>query len=399
MSGINRITSSIKLGELFQKDNDDKFILFNSLEERGDSKLKYRIPEHQRYPQWKNKKKMKFIDSIFRDYPIGQFIISKGYEIITQNPIKVFEYFDIQDGQTRLSVAQDYYNGGFKNYEGLEFEELEERDKKKFEDYTISLEIIETLDGGSVSDNDIHEIFDRLQEGEPLKDADRFWNWKEYSLVKNSIELINSGIFHKYMGTENFSCRKRDRLPDIASLLSYIIHHPKSLDGKSEIDTLDYINNTYKSHYCNIKKEISDNDLCKVRDFITKYFNILDKAFEISPDTSIKGMYYSLSKSNLSLYLYEYIKYPEKDNFDIWVQFYSDERIYKNFARNNKQIWNNVLGDPSWTQPIYIKARYERVIEFYELKNNNKDLFIQYCLKNEIDYDKELNNDSSCDSE
>ena len=110
-------------------------------------------------------------------------------------------------------------------------------------------------------------------------------------------------------------------------------------------------------------------------------------------------MYYSLSKSNLSLYLYEYIKYPEKDNFDIWVQFYSDERIYKNFARNNKQIWNNVLGDPSWTQPIYIKARYERMIEFYELKNNNKDLFIQFCFKNEIDYDTKLNNDSSCDSE
>ena len=40
------------------------------------------------------------------------------------------------------------------------------------------------------------------------------------------------------------------------------------------------------------------------------------------------------------------------------------------------------------------------MIEFYDLKNNNKEKFIQFCMINEIDYDNiELNNDSSSDSD
>ena len=73
-------------------------------------------------------------------------------------------------------------------------------------------------------ENDIHEIFDRLQMGQPLRDCDKFWNWKKEPLVKYAIELIETKRYDKYMGTSKFSSQKRDRLSDIVGLLSLIMH-------------------------------------------------------------------------------------------------------------------------------------------------------------------------------
>ena len=63
--------------------------------------MKYRIPEHQRYPQWSSEQK-NLIDTIFRNYPMNGIVVSQHIE---DNLI----YFDLEDGQTRLSNLQDFY--------------------------------------------------------------------------------------------------------------------------------------------------------------------------------------------------------------------------------------------------------------------------------------------------
>ena len=56
------------------------------------------------------KKRKKLINSILKNYPIHSIICSK-HHLISGNSVK--EYLDIEDGQTRLSILESYYNNDF----------------------------------------------------------------------------------------------------------------------------------------------------------------------------------------------------------------------------------------------------------------------------------------------
>ena len=56
---------SITLRKLFEKNNDDEYILFD-YKIRNDVDLPYNIPDHQRHPQWSKDKMISLIDSLFR---------------------------------------------------------------------------------------------------------------------------------------------------------------------------------------------------------------------------------------------------------------------------------------------------------------------------------------------
>ena len=107
---MNRSTQQKKLGWIFEKSEDDSFKRFNYMERVSDRFKYFRIPEHQRFPNWNKNKKKCLIDSVLRNYPIHSIICSKHHEVIDN---RVKEYLDIEDGQTRLSILQEYYNGGY----------------------------------------------------------------------------------------------------------------------------------------------------------------------------------------------------------------------------------------------------------------------------------------------
>ena len=68
---------AISLRELFSKDEETgEFITFN-YDDRSNTSLKYRIPVHQRFPQWRLKRKRKLIDSVFRNYTMTGLIQQK----------------------------------------------------------------------------------------------------------------------------------------------------------------------------------------------------------------------------------------------------------------------------------------------------------------------------------
>ena len=61
-----------------------------------------------------------------------------------------------------------------------------------FLDYTVSREILTPISGGSERDfqEDIHNIFERLQMGKALTDADKYWNRNNYPGVEFANEII-----------------------------------------------------------------------------------------------------------------------------------------------------------------------------------------------------------------
>ena len=56
---MDREFQTITLRELFEKDDDNNYINFNYTNRNEEDRytLKYRIPEHQRFPQWQKKKR------------------------------------------------------------------------------------------------------------------------------------------------------------------------------------------------------------------------------------------------------------------------------------------------------------------------------------------------------
>ena len=72
----------------------------------------YRIPEHQRFPAWSTKKKQSLVESVLNNWPIHAIILSKQIEqhLTDDHQEPTFnEYFNIEDGQTRLSALQDFF--------------------------------------------------------------------------------------------------------------------------------------------------------------------------------------------------------------------------------------------------------------------------------------------------
>ena len=381
MTSINRVIQQKKIGWLFEKNDQDEYKRFD-YKERHTGSLLYRIPEHQRYPTWNIEKKNLLIDSILKNYPIHSIICSKHFNI---NGTNITEYFDIEDGQTRLSILQQYYDGEFKVGEScLYFNEQPQSVQRIFENYEITIESMHIDD---TDENDvINDIFDRLQKGQPLKDCDKYWNWKQKPLVEYSKKFIETKKLDKYMGTTAFSSKKRDRLSDIVGLFSLIIYW--------NIDDCDYINNSFKSHYKHIKKPINEMQKLKINNFIDYYFSIIDECYVLYPkqENEKNRKYYNICQ-DLGLILYDYFENNDIDieiRKNMWVHYLLYSRKNKNFVSGRKDLWNNVEGKPNWSQPKYVGYRCNRVIDFNKFRLlGNLDLEA-FFRENNIEISKKL---------
>lgn len=135
--------------------------------------------EYQRGAVWNDEQKKKLVDSLLRRFPIPLLILQKDGE-----------KFNIIDGQQRIETIIGFYenklsyrNGSWKEFKllgakqfplysdmedeykwmGKNFHNLNQNDKDRFNNYEIQVII---LDG--YSNNEIRDIFVRLQSGSPL---------------------------------------------------------------------------------------------------------------------------------------------------------------------------------------------------------------------------------------
>ena len=84
---------------------------FDPEESRNLGTRRYRIPAHQRFPSWSEEIKQKLIDTILQDYPLGSIIVTSHVEVTTGGSVQ--QFFNIQDGQTRLSALHEFANNKF----------------------------------------------------------------------------------------------------------------------------------------------------------------------------------------------------------------------------------------------------------------------------------------------
>lgn len=370
---FDRQIGEISLREIFEKDEYGNYINFDSTEDRETCKKKYRIPIHQRFNKWNIEAKETTIESIFYNYIIGS--ISLSQHVDTNNSDF---YWNIEDGQSRLSIIQEYLEDKFP-YKEKSFSELNDTQKNRFLDYKFPKEMttISRTRGDTITIKDhYYENFDRINRGKALTDNDKYWCRKEKPMVKFSINLINkfnSDDTYNFMNTGNFGKIKddkvnRDVLEKIITIVGAILYgvYKKSFTRHREhygnIITPDKKQMVYK--FFDFYRSIHDGMLLKKpkkrqENYITKNFNNPGKF--------------------LSMVIMDFMNERQNENGDIisdrikanmWMDIINIDRESENFMMGKKTLWMKDFtdGDRKNQEKLNISKRLDRVICFYDNK-------------------------------
>jgi hypothetical protein len=149
-------------------------------------------PDFQRGPVWSRKKKQRLIDSLLRDFPIGFVYLHREEKIGKGGPVTVFR---VLDGQQRLNAIFDFLADKFPTSteftrelnKPMRFSELPPDLRWKI--LKTWVDIIEAPP--EMRDEDISEIFMRLQEGVPLRGPE-ILNAMRGDLRNRVVELVGS---------------------------------------------------------------------------------------------------------------------------------------------------------------------------------------------------------------
>ena len=382
---MERTRIETTLGDIFELDlSEDPQPKYLNSKPRRQNGMKYRIPEHQRHPQWKEDQKNLLIDTIFRNYPMSGITVSQHIE---DNEM----YFDLEDGQTRLSVLQEFYMNRFPfTFDGYtkEFQELPSAIQRRFENYKITIEILSDLDEEG---HDISESFDRLQNGSPLSDKDLYWNRKDqYPLVSKAINIINEQYWSSgHMNTSNgITDKNRGQLPHVVTLIYAIINYHGMLAQEPQVTKRKTFTKSFRSQAQKLKNEISEVDNARIQKFLTYLNEIISDVYETLPrfDGEKVNIWGDLGKQT-GMILREWLDNENADeavmeaNQEKWVEMMNLERMSGDLMyRGLRTMWNGMTSAAKQnTSDASIGARLQRVNEFYanreETAKNNAIIY------------------------
>lgn len=371
IKAMERTRIKTTLGDIFELDNSDdpqpKY--FNSRTKMQNGML-YRIPEHQQHSQWNIAHKNILINTIFRNYPMCGITVSQHIE---DNGI----YFDIEDGQTRLSILQDFYMNGFpflldetrtKKY----FKDLPIKIKRKFENYEFNIEVASNI---NVEVNDVSEVFEHLLLGHPLPENNIYWNRKnEYPLIIKAFSLVNESYWLD--NCINNEIDIIDILPDIVTIIYAIInYHKKKALNITPSKRMTFMR-SFKNQLPELKIKISDADNERIQKFLTYLNEIINNSYISSPsqiNNYDKVQSWCRLSNQTGLILYEWLENETADdtvmkaNGEKWKKMMKRERKSERFMfKGSKTMWRGMDREVKYNMSdAGIAARLSRVNEFY----------------------------------
>ncbi len=343
---IKRVSTTMKLWDIINPETFDSTVARGSVEDDKD----FRIPVHNRFPQWKPSKSEDLVDSIMMNYPIHSIMTSEHVE----NGVV---YKDIEDGQTRLSVLQNYTRGNY-TWNGLKYEELTETKRNKFNCYEVRVEVIGKTRSmpEETFNSEIHRIFERLNSGRPLSGNDKYHLYRSSSpVIMLALELKDSPEFRdnfkKYIGKIGEG-KSRSLLSDTVGCFLALT--------RTDTSRADCINTSYERNCRYIHDEISETSKQNVIEFFRFYFNLLDDA--LASVTTPKKCYGKLS-GVLGLLLYGWIQdkeHVQNIEYDTWKSF-----ITLGLARGyHDTLFSNLRpGDRRNLTSSSLKIRWELVLK------------------------------------
>lgn len=182
---ISRKSVIHSLSELIDDERFNPYKPQDQVNCREISNKKYRIPEHQRFnDRWSGPMRARLVESVMSDFPIHAMVLSSHYDRVGE---EVFEYFNIQDGQQRLTTLYNFMHGKCDTtYEDKTFAKFSVDEKAKFRAYTVPCQEISKKSGitQDAYANALTDIFERLNSGKPLSDNEKYHARRGEPLVK-----------------------------------------------------------------------------------------------------------------------------------------------------------------------------------------------------------------------
>jgi hypothetical protein len=355
------------LGDIFEKDENDVPLHFNGKMRRHDG-LKYRIPEHQRHPSWKKEAKQLLVDTVFRNYPMSGFVVS---EHCKDSQI----WFDFEDGQSRMSILQDFYQDGFafetEDGHQVKFSQLSHSVRRKFENYKINIEVMYNYE-----ENAQFEVFERLQFGEPLKDKDLYWNRRDYTYVQKAMQLISTPSWKGlYMNTsKGISDTERTPLPSVVTFIYAIIQYNNIKQREGIVSKRRSMWKCFRAQAPVLNDPITDSENEKIDSFLEYLNHIIDEVYRIYPRQPRErvGTWCNFAKQT-GMILLEWLESENDEdinaeNQEKWIDMIVLERKSSDFMfkKGKKTMWNGLHSTAKQnTDDAAIYARLERLNEFY----------------------------------
>ena len=160
-------------------------------------------PPYQRGIVWSKSQKQLFVDSILRGFDIPKLYLRTTTDQSYQ--------WEIVDGQQRLRAIWEFLQGEYsvsdeadpvegRQIAGRFFDDLSVRDKDRFTSYPLSI-----VEFGEATDQEIEEMFIRLQNGVPLNSAE-----KRHAISGKVRDFINSlASKHRLMTDSVYIPRRR----------------------------------------------------------------------------------------------------------------------------------------------------------------------------------------------
>ncbi len=192
------------------------------LEWYGEGSLKLR-PDFQRRPNWQQRAKIYFIDTILRGYPAPLIYLRPRLDPKTNSPIR-----EVVDGQQRLTAIIQFYEGQFRlddtvaGFEGLKYEELELQHQDAFLDYNMGVE-----DLVGASDEYVLEVFQRLNSYGVRLNAQELRHGTFHGAFRNAVVQTSERWTPLWSRYKVVTIKNRLRMKDdelTAEMLGIILH-------------------------------------------------------------------------------------------------------------------------------------------------------------------------------
>ena len=358
---FDRELGQISLREIFQKDEEGNYINFDATKVRDTCSMKYRIPIHQRYNKWNSEAKETIIESVFQSFIIGNLSLSR------HSDGQMGFYFNIEDGQSRLTNIQEYLDDKFKFCGGF-FSERTQLEQNRFLDYIFSTDTTSPHRTRAVTNTTIedhyYENFDRINRGKALADNDKYWCLKNKPMVALAIELMEQcKVDYEFMKTAKFNTKDKDGKIQRKPLEEFVTMIDALLNG--------IYKKSYSRHYQKIGDEITTEDRAILNAFMTFYKAIYDTMITVMPKRDNEQFPFNNPGKFLSMVIMDFrtdvvgITLEQKKN--MWVTILNIDRSSNNFMKGTGTLWNGFKdGEKKNQEQENINKRLTRVMEFYD---------------------------------
>jgi hypothetical protein len=251
-----------------------------------------RIPECQRLWSWTGKrglKKMQYlIDSVMNGFPIPSIILNR-----TSHNAR-----DVYDGRHRIETFFRYLSNEFK-WDGRFYSELTDEEKRRFDDRQIPVTV--TI---QATNEQLAELFIRLNAGQPLTDSDKLWARRASPVVEATLRLVvSSDRLSAALGGADL--RNRRDLANWVALVAGIVTNNAGNMTTSFVRLSELLDT-----------EVNDESVASA---VSALCEVLETANVLSPATNTEKKRLKKVGKFAAFFLAEYLEEPTADTKAKWI--------------------------------------------------------------------------------